>query len=652
MKRVRFVLAIFLFLLAFIFTAELYQNYFRNFYGQFYYFLLEEKQDRGAIRELLETAAEKKDMGVFAVKSQTITALSTELDVYANEKAVQILESEYDIAAGEYKSFFAGTTKVNFHSFEGIEADNTIETFYFTGTMDEVYSVKTIVNQVHATSYIHEGYSEGNNWMIWGVWGLVFGILLVVGWVVIQFEKKENFIKISMGMSSRKIITRNIVTDLTMFLILMFGMKAVLGREISLNYRIEGIMLLFFGFLVIQTLINIIGFRYDYKEIIYGANISMKTLGNCYVLKMISVMLAVISLAICIGLISYHWPYFKMYDEIKKYKEYSFLSYNIDYSDQREDEVLEQVIARKEVNLFYEMYKNKNMALAVSNMKSSDNITFCQVNENTVGVEKLIDGKTEDNFHGVYVLIPKSVENKDEIADRIVESANCNYEGFNSDLEYRIITYDTDFNLLYFDTMASDLEFGFETVENPVMLMASFDFSGLDYENAAVYLNGIQGDIMYKLNGMTASEIEETYGVKDVVITGVQERCEQYKAAILRVVILNVVICLFMLLLEVTIIMTIIRMEYTVNAKELAIKKILGYSVMKKNGFLFITNVISAIAALVLVLVYSAMYDVASFPLIFLSAGILLFMEVILIYGYVIKTERTQTTKILKGGSL
>jgi hypothetical protein len=196
------------------------------------------------------------------------------------------------------------------------------------------------------------------------------------------------------------------------------------------------------------------------------------------------------------------------------------------------------------------------------------------------------------------------------------------------------------------------LEFGFDKVENPIMILYHFNFDEMDKENAAVYLGGIQNDIMYRLDGMKASEIEQKYGLKDVTITSVPSRCEQYRASIIRVLLLNLIICIFMMILEVIIIMTIIKLEYMINAKELAIKKILGYSIIKKNGFLFLTNFLSAGVAVISVLIYSSMYNVVSIPLIVLSTFGLVISEMILIIFYIIKTEKTQATKILKGGTL
>jgi hypothetical protein len=651
MKRVRIILAILLILLGFIFSAELYQNYFRNFCGQFYYFELEEKENRKAVAELLEKTANEKNIGIFAVTDNTDTALETEIDVYANEKAKKLLESKYDIQNGEFCSFFSGKTKLRFHLFSEIESNDTIETFYCTGTMDEVSSVKTAVNQKHATSYIHKGYSDGNNWMIWAVWGLIYCILFVLGWMVIQFEKKENFIKISMGESIKKIIMKNVITDIGLYCVMMFGIRTVLKNVISLNFHENGIFLMFFVFVVLQTMINIWGFRYDYKEIMYGANISMKTLGNCYALKVISMIASIVSIAICIGLVIYQYSYFRMYDKIEKYKDYSFLSYRIDTSDQREDEELEQVIARKESLLFYDMYRKGKISLAVTNAVGKNNDKYYLVSENTLGIKDLIKEKEEDDFHGAYILMPESMSNKEEIEKDAIEATKWDYEGFQKDFEYKIITYN-QFELLYFDTEASDLEFGFDKVENPIMILYHFNFDEMDKENAAVYLGGIQNDIMYRLDGMKASEIEQKYGLKDVTITSVPSRCEQYRASIIRVLLLNLIICIFMMILEVIIIMTIIKLEYMINAKELAIKKILGYSIIKKNGFLFLTNFLSAGVAVISVLIYSSMYNVVSIPLIVLSTFGLVISEMILIIFYIIKTEKTQATKILKGGTL
>ena len=115
---------------------------------------------------------------------------------------------------------------------------------------------------------------------------------------------------------------------------------------------------------------------------------------------------------------------------------------------------------------------------------------------------------------------------------------------------------------------------------------------------------------MYRFTEDDIEQLKETYNLREVKVTKVTEQCEQYKASFLRKVLIVTVISAFMMLLEMIIMMTIIRTEYVVNARELAVKKVLGYSIWKKNRELILLNLFSAMIALTTMMVIHFMYNV------------------------------------------
>ncbi|MCD8120527.1 MAG: hypothetical protein LUE29_13810 [Lachnospiraceae bacterium] len=270
MKKLKYTLSVLLMLTGFIFTAELYQNYLTNICSGKYYFSIEEKYHRDVLVETLEGAAKEQGLGIFAVTDMISTALVNEIDVYADEAARQALAEE-DITAGEFTSIFSGRTFVNFHDFHEIADDASIETFYFTGGgMDEVLAVKNQVLSTFATSYVHRQEGDGRGWMIYAVWGLIYALLLLLGWMTIQYEKKEVFIRVSLGASMKQITVRNMAVDTLLFLAVWVMLRLFLGLFLSLNYRSDILGGLLALFLLTQILLHILGCRYDYREIIYG----------------------------------------------------------------------------------------------------------------------------------------------------------------------------------------------------------------------------------------------------------------------------------------------------------------------------------------------------------------------------------------------
>ena len=122
--------------------------------------------------------------------------------------------------------------------------------------------------------------------------------------------------------------------------------------------------------------------------------------------------------------------------------------------------------------------------------------------------------------------------------------------------------------------------------------------------------------------------------------------------SLLRVVLLNSIISLFLMVLEMVIIVTIIKLEYMVNAKELSIKKILGYSVFHKNRTIFLLNFCGAGISIITMIIVSLMFEITKVSTVLLVGTALTVIEAGLIVLNILKLERTNIPKILKGGSL
>lgn len=119
-----------------------------------------------------------------------------------------------------------------------------------------------------------------------------------------------------------------------------------------------------------------------------------------------------------------------------------------------------------------------------------------------------------------------------------------------------------------------------------------------------------------------------------------------------RTVLLNVVMLLIVCGFQCLINIAIVRMEFQVNAIQLAIQKILGYSVWQRNrkmiGITLAIYVISVLAGIVL----AWWYPLPKIAFLLLGNGILFVLDLITILFFIWRQEKLQLVKILKGGSL
>lgn len=654
MKKVKYMFALLLLLLIWTVSGEIYQNYFRTFTEQFYYFDIGVIPDQSDAYSLLERTASDHGANVFAVSYEEQSARAASLKVFVAPESKKLLAEQYDIKEGSYNSFFSGETRVSVIDFDEIAEEEELQRYYIIGSFDQARGVRnTLCDLEFGCSYVHQEESVRLNWLIWGLWGLTIAFLLGLTWIEIQFGKKKHFIKISMGASAKKLVLMDIITD-SAALCMIFGLVTlVLNQFISLGYNRRGSIFAWLVFLAVNALLHLSKLKYDYKEVLYGANINLRNMGHCYLLKAAAMMVTIAAMAVTVGLLEHNLRYFLMYDEIKQYEGYSFISLEPDVSEISDEHERDMASAYVKADIFYDYFRENKIALAVYSTTGIANQKYFVVNGNTAGVDVLLKDAYEEAFNGYYILLPQGIDNPEETAKDAHRIISRQLEGMKENAAYRIVRYD-QFQLLYFDTEErSDLEFGFDIENNPIMIYLSFDENSVS--DASVWCDLTEfspNDIIYDMRGIDVAEMKERYHLSDISITEVTERCGQHRDAIARVILLSAVVFVMMLLIEISLIIIIIRMEYIAEAKRLAVLSVLGYGIWSKNRTLLSYSLFSGIIALAAMVAVSLEFGLAKWYDVLLSSILLIVLEMVFTCRYIVRIESVSVPKILKGGSL
>ena len=119
MKIIKWTISLILFLLCFIGSSELFQNYIGHFTGGLWYTYLINvtPASYAAIREVCD----KEGTGAFLVRYTADSIDQGECHIYATEKAEEELFSGANIRNGVYKSLLSGKCEIVFHDFSELE---------------------------------------------------------------------------------------------------------------------------------------------------------------------------------------------------------------------------------------------------------------------------------------------------------------------------------------------------------------------------------------------------------------------------------------------------------------------------------------------------------------------------------------------------
>lgn len=656
MKKVKFIVSFFVLLLCFILTGELYQNYFTSFTGSNYYFDVSwnDLEGRKKICSLLENLSAERNSDVFCVERTTDTVLSSTITVFVTEKSANLLKNDYGIAPGTYPSFFSGTTTVVFSDFVNVSDDTNTIRYYFTGNIDVVRDIRNVFYSHYPASYVHKG-EGGTNLLFTSVWILSGLFILLLTWFDIQFQKKENFILISLGGSKWRIIKKNILIETLFFFGIYVFTRVILSRYTYLNYMQNTALLIFIAITVGNAMLYMALLKYDFKQVLYSANINNATLTNCYIFKALTMILAVAVLSSNLIIIVENCKYLLQYKNIEKFKDYSYLSLcsTVKDNDATHDEAMNLI--------FYDCYKDDKVAFSVSNLDSDNpGELYLLIDKNAISLLPQIQELNNIDFtKDYYILLPSDCEEAEPVVENAVNSVEVTFPELSEKTKYDVITYSGNSNVVYFNTSVSATAFtDFDTFKNPVIVLCCFSDAVLPkiVSNDYSALGHIFQDIMFKVSKQDLKDINDKYQLENnglrLTSINVLERSEQYKAVMMRIVLLNTVISIFFLLLELAMISTVVKLEYSVNAVELSIKKILGFSLYQRNRVLFLLNTFSAFIGIITVIIASLMLRFSKWYIVLIVGIILIMLECFVLTYNAAKLEQTNIPKILKGGSL
>ena len=652
MKKTKWIVALVSFLLVTVLCSELYQAYLRSFMGEFYYIGIGKNFDREAVCANVEEAAKTNGIGVFAYERTDLDAGHSMLTIYATDAMRASLSEQYGIREGEIKSFLSGSTTVDFLELSQIPQDSELENYYFTGNMEKVLAAKAQINEAFPSSYVHQDEITELHGIPAAVFCIFALLLLVFTWIDIQFERKKNFIMLSMGQSCARIILCNIGADTAAFSLIFFGVRLLCGRFFYIGYEQDSLLLGFAAFLVLNALLYLSILKLNYKEVLYGANINGKLLSSCYVIKALSLIVTIVCISVNIGALAANRRYLGMYDTIDQYTGYSFVGCGVDTSEAEGfmDEI--RMESRVLSDFILDYMRQGKVALATGSFYVEDEQPVIHVNENTYGIpaiQNAVENAQEADF---YLFLPEKYKEEPEFAGREKEIALSTLGCSSENICIACMYYKEDVSLVWFDYQQGVSEDGgFDEAKNPILLywnripQGEIDFS--------CFSGIIRQNIMFRMTDEEYLSLEEDYeSLRPTSKVGVVQRCGQYRATFSRVTALCSIISLLMLLWEVQNLYMIVRLEYQINAKTLAVKKILGYGLLAKSRAVLLVTLYAALISVLTVCGLCMMFEISGWYTVVISTSVLLGIEAAFLLLFIDRTEKGSVPKILKGGSL
>lgn len=663
-----------MFFIGIVFANELYIQYVDSFDGVFYYvsFYPEEGKETEMLEAIEETAADN-NLKVFFVDEDTESTRNQHFQIYANETVREYLEKQCQMFEGKQTSLFSGTITVDYYDYHEIPAKvihAAPDGFRLIGEYENMYHFKQLLIDEYAGGFPHtDDYNslEDVRGMLYGVWVIVALVILLTEYYLINVEKKEIFVRFTVGQPLLGTIGRCILRDCGLLAGSFGSVMLIAGLFVTGVFEWKTMLAIL---VVIAVLISIFYLRlywYDVSEVMSNTKITVEMVVGNYLIKCIVFVLVICMISVNIVAISQWMGFDKQKDLFAKYKD----SYYINFY--HKDNLCEDCeLVKEAMECYGPVDEALNYAFFVRQEKLkkaevcevlTDELGLSGAPEDTEllyvssGLEEYLKSKVPElknvKEDVLYILAPESIQCTKEEQEEL-------FCWFDSDVGNKFGEYEKVFIEYTEDVTITSLEFeselGSGIQKNPVIAFETVENKEVsairewDYTTWCAYCDAF----------VEASEEEiETFMEENNLCDGIcynrENVWESYTSTLTslkRIAIISIVIIALMAAMLIFVNQMLLRMLYNGFGLELAVKKVSGYSLFERFRIMFILDVATGIMSVLAAYIVCRYFHLCNPQYIVVAGAVVIGLEVVFLICHCRRMDREKIQKILKGGSL
>jgi hypothetical protein len=643
MKKIKYLMAFLFLSIASIFVGEFYIYYLDNFEEDFYHteFYKPFDSSNEEMTEALLDAAEDNEIILFTLERNVISTIKSEMIIYGEESAKEEIESR-GIQFRNNQSLLLGDMNVSYRDFSSFEHKESGHGYYLAGGEENIVLFKQQLVDQYGGGFPRMGATSDAKGIVFVFFSVCLLLILFLSYYEIQLLKKEFSVRVLMGADATRMIFRQVGADAIVFTLLYF-ISFMLTSELhhSLfhwNVQLTGLCL----FLVLNSLLYIILRKGNFRKTLSSAG-GKSVLALNYGLKVVMSVLCILSITAMATFIDQGLNYYKQKDIISTFENYSYVQLN--YRDVTKFEG-SAAIREKFHQTFEE--KSADMTNLQGSVVGQTDFNYPVIRMNEGALKQLPEaftGKLEKDF--VHLLIPGDLKDRNVPIDGI-KGVYSLYEP--SHPPFKITYYEEDLEVL----SAKDMFYPFKTrlETNPIMLVNSAT-SGEDVNNEYAQIRTyIAYDVMYDITDEEYQRFLADNDWKDEleVKTNVKDLYEYNWKIIQRGMYISFILLGLVLAMNLFIVATILRVEYTFNAKELLLMKILGRSLFERNRKIILLSIGASVISALIAIVISFFINTPFTGYLIMGSVLILLLDCLILYLNITRLDQKSLVKVLKGG--
>ena len=632
----------------FIMQSEVFQNELFNFSTAYYKASSFEVSSEN-IQDFLDDAqkaSSKNNVEVFSYYREIKSKSRFTLHIYGDSDVIRkSIKDVANVEEKEYTSLISGITDVKYHDLKELEPESVnYENFIcYIGDEDAVNSTyKDLEAKYNLTSPQYWNATEKD--MIIIVWGMISLLMIIMNLVEVIRRKKEIAVRVLFGESISSIVLKTAIINLVSSIVLFILAKLLMLNFISGSYENKLIILIYLLGVALSTLPYFIFYSMDIKKLLSNATDEKGSMYLLYALKLIAGALTIITLITNIS--SINGNLFADGSLLKSYYSANYLRVQTEGFDLDKEEKFWDEVYEKE-------YSVMNPSICINILNGKNDVVFVNNNGKDMlqGFKESVEKESLDE-NDLIIFIPKGKsyeENKMLAYDRLEFCFKYPKEDF-KDWKIKYVEYTDSKYFSYLDNNSID---GIERTKNPIIIYQLNNDLKIDGANLQSY----KGEaIIFNTSKENLEEIcskyENILGSYNQVITNVEDQYNYNHTFLVKLLAFLSSLCVVIIFLDIAIILAVSQLEFRRNAMKISLMKILGYGIFNRHksflSLIMIENLVIFTGFLILSLI-SKRIDT---EITILVSALVILIEFIIIIFNIIRIERTNVQKSLKGGCL
>lgn len=647
MRKAKYLTYTILIVLAMILIGELYTWNLESFFNDYSRttFYKQKNISTDTMMSDIEKAAENNDVTVFTYDNKPSDSLGYTTYLYGTKGFEKVLETRSQVKEGSFDSLFLGNHVIRFKNIAEIKDAADITDYYLEGSNNDLDNFKAqLINKYGGNFPQDASRSSDGTLSVLAIWLVVFILILLLTCYEIALKKKEIVVRMISGDRIWRMIGHSIAADCIVYVAVGITAWIILCRFTTVEYNQTITFIAFTGFLILDALLYFNVLRVDFKKDIKTNRTVKSVLAVSYVYKVISMVLVVVLMAGNITLIMSGIDCYQQKDFFEKHRDYSYIELGMNRKQGNRNsapEIMDKILAQ-----FYSDMQFKGKAAQTLILRGESG-ACCFMDS---GMKEYLRGiipelKEKRIEEKVYFLLPKGSEKKD--LRQCKKLFEIEYSG-----KY-------DYELIYYDkakmiAMDGDKQgyYG-KQVKNIPVIFNNLEYNWRRSSSDLIYENY---GTMYKVSdGEWRSFLqkeEKNISVKSSTKTNVYKVYLNHWRVQKRELTMGVALFALLLLIDVFILRAIINYEYVVNAREIILKKTVGYSFLKRYKKIFVSLLSSSAIGMIMVIVIECLWTKNPDPSSVMGCIILIALEALITGIYTARVEKSKIQKILKGGTI